>query len=147
MSHRKWRETKQQPSRATSGHKICCCLVSLHFLCDILSTHTALYLFFSEKLSCTMRNVTSHIKTFALRVASREIRFLLEVGVRREREGGGRKGALFSRKLSALFPRVTPPTSRSSAAFRICRKQKRRKAKLHSLSSFHPLVNHVLVVG
>ena len=34
MSHRKWRETKQQPSRARSGHQISCCLVSLHFLCD-----------------------------------------------------------------------------------------------------------------
>ena len=31
--HRKWRETKQQPSRARSGHHSCC-LVSLHFLCD-----------------------------------------------------------------------------------------------------------------
>ena len=37
MSRRKWRETKQQPSRAGSGHQISCCLVSLHFLCDILS--------------------------------------------------------------------------------------------------------------
>ena len=37
MLHRKWRETKQQPSRARSGHQISCCLVSLHFLCDILS--------------------------------------------------------------------------------------------------------------
>ena len=37
MSHRKWRETKQQPSRARSGHQLSCCLVSLHFLCDILS--------------------------------------------------------------------------------------------------------------
>ena len=38
MSHRKRRETMQQPSRARSGHQISCCLVSLHFLCDILST-------------------------------------------------------------------------------------------------------------
>ena len=38
MSHRKRRETKQQPSRARSGNPISCCLVSLHFLCDILST-------------------------------------------------------------------------------------------------------------
>ena len=37
MSHRKWRETKQQPSRARSGHQIRCCLVSLHVLCNILS--------------------------------------------------------------------------------------------------------------
>ena len=33
MSHRKWRGTKEQPSRARSGHQISCCLVSLHFLC------------------------------------------------------------------------------------------------------------------
>ena len=37
MSLRKWRETKQHPSRARSGHQIICCLVFLHFLCDILS--------------------------------------------------------------------------------------------------------------
>ena len=37
MSRRKWRESKQQPSIARSGHEIGCCLVSLHFLCDILS--------------------------------------------------------------------------------------------------------------
>ena len=37
MLHRKWRETKRQPNRAGSGHQISCCLVSLRFLCDILS--------------------------------------------------------------------------------------------------------------
>ena len=37
MLNRKWRETKQQPSRAWSGNQISGCLVSLHFLCDILS--------------------------------------------------------------------------------------------------------------
>ena len=36
MSHRKWRETEQHPRRARSGHQISCCLVFLHFLCDIL---------------------------------------------------------------------------------------------------------------
>ena len=36
MSHRKWRETKQQPRRARSVHQISCCLVSL---CDVLSGH------------------------------------------------------------------------------------------------------------
>ena len=40
MWHWKWRETKQQLSRARSGHQIGCCLVSLHFLCDILATIT-----------------------------------------------------------------------------------------------------------
>ena len=38
MSHRKWREAKQQPSRTRSGNQISCCLVSFPFLCDILST-------------------------------------------------------------------------------------------------------------
>ena len=38
MSHGKWRETKQHPSRARSGNQISCCLVYLHFLCNILST-------------------------------------------------------------------------------------------------------------
>ena len=37
MSHRKWRETKQHPSRASAGYQISCCLLSLNFLCDILS--------------------------------------------------------------------------------------------------------------
>ena len=43
MSNWKWRETKQQPSRARSGHQISCCLVSLHFLRDILATITVLF--------------------------------------------------------------------------------------------------------
>ena len=38
MLLRKWNKTKQQPSRAMSGHQISCCLVSLHFLSDILPT-------------------------------------------------------------------------------------------------------------
>ena len=42
MSHRKWRETKQQQSRARSGHQLSCCLVSLGFLCDILRTSRVL---------------------------------------------------------------------------------------------------------
>ena len=40
MSHRKWRVTKQHPSRTSSGHQISCCLFSLHFLCAILATIT-----------------------------------------------------------------------------------------------------------
>ena len=40
MSHRKWRSPKQQPSRARAGYQISCCLLSLHFLCDILLTFT-----------------------------------------------------------------------------------------------------------
>ena len=38
MSLWKWRETKQQASRARSGRQISCCFVSLHFLCNILAT-------------------------------------------------------------------------------------------------------------
>ena len=37
MSHRKWRETKHNPSRTSSGHLISCCLFSLHFRYDILA--------------------------------------------------------------------------------------------------------------
>ena len=44
MSHWKWRETKQYPSRARSGHHISCSFVSLHFLCDILAPITVLIL-------------------------------------------------------------------------------------------------------
>ena len=40
MSHWKWRETKQHPSRTRSGYQISCSLVSLHFLCDILAPIT-----------------------------------------------------------------------------------------------------------
>ena len=40
MSNRKWRETKQYRSRASSGHQISCCLVSLQ-----------LYLFLSKAMS------------------------------------------------------------------------------------------------
>ena len=39
ISHRKWRETKQQQSRARSGNEISCCLVFLYFLCEIPSSH------------------------------------------------------------------------------------------------------------
>ena len=37
MSQWKWRETKQHPSRVRSGHQVSCCLISLHFRCDILA--------------------------------------------------------------------------------------------------------------
>ena len=40
MSHRKWRATKQHPHRAIPGHQISCCLVYLHFQCNILSSHS-----------------------------------------------------------------------------------------------------------
>ena len=39
MMHRKWKETKQQPGTAGPGNILGCCLVSLHFLCDIHSIH------------------------------------------------------------------------------------------------------------
>ena len=40
MSHRKWRETKQQPGTAGPGNMLGCCLVSLHFLCYILCSRS-----------------------------------------------------------------------------------------------------------
>ena len=39
MPQRIWRETKMQPSTDRSGHHISCRLFSLHFLCDILTSH------------------------------------------------------------------------------------------------------------
>ena len=39
MPQRIWIETKMQPSTARSGHHISCILFSLHFLCDILTSH------------------------------------------------------------------------------------------------------------
>ena len=48
MSHKKWRETKQQPSK--TGHQISCCLVSLHFWCDILSGHPVHFLSLEAEL-------------------------------------------------------------------------------------------------
>ena len=35
MSHRKQKDTKQQPGTAGTGNLLVCCLVSLCFLCDI----------------------------------------------------------------------------------------------------------------
>ena len=40
MSHRKLKETKQQPDTAGTGDTLGCCLVSLRFLCDIHSIHS-----------------------------------------------------------------------------------------------------------
>ena len=35
MSHRQWKETKQQPGTAEQGNILGCCLVSSCLLCDI----------------------------------------------------------------------------------------------------------------
>ena len=40
MSHRKWKETKQQPSMLLGAAVPGCCLVSFHILWVILSTST-----------------------------------------------------------------------------------------------------------
>ena len=40
MSYRKRKETKQQTGTAGPGNILGCCLVSLHFLCDIYSIHS-----------------------------------------------------------------------------------------------------------
>ena len=53
MSHRKGRETKQQPSMLPGPAVPGCCLVYFHFLCDIHSIHsvgTILYVVFFEIL-------------------------------------------------------------------------------------------------
>ena len=42
ITHRIWKETKLQPSRVRSSNLISCCLVCLHFLCDILPTFTVI---------------------------------------------------------------------------------------------------------
>ena len=46
----KWRETKQQLSRARIGNQLSCCLFSLHFLCDILSGRIVLMYVAEETL-------------------------------------------------------------------------------------------------
>ena len=35
MTHRKWKEIKQQPRTAGPGNMLCCCLLSYHFMWDI----------------------------------------------------------------------------------------------------------------
>ena len=48
MTHRIWKETKQEPGTAGPGNMPGCCLVSLHFLCYMVA---ALYIvqWFKEK--------------------------------------------------------------------------------------------------
>ena len=41
MSQKIWKETKHLPGTAEQGNILCCCLVSLRFLCDIHSIHSA----------------------------------------------------------------------------------------------------------
>ena len=43
MVHRKWKETKQQPSMLPGPAVPGCCLVSFYFLWAILSTSTVLF--------------------------------------------------------------------------------------------------------
>ena len=45
MSHRKQKETKQQPGTAWPGNILGCCLVSLRFLCNIHPIHSVGILF------------------------------------------------------------------------------------------------------
>ena len=40
ISHRIWKETKMHPGRVRSSNLISCCLLFLHFRCDILQTFT-----------------------------------------------------------------------------------------------------------
>ena len=52
ITHRIWKETNMQPSRVRSSNLISCCLLSLHFLCDILLTFTVLV---DNEIGCTKR--------------------------------------------------------------------------------------------
>ena len=68
MSHRKWSETKQQPSRAMSGHQLSCRLVCLHFLCDIPSSHAVVNLrsFKVQVIGCVNSSIADFLDTQVL---------------------------------------------------------------------------------
>ena len=82
MSYWKWRETKQEPSRATSGHQISCWLVFLHFLCEILAPITVYehkYRAIGPVLgSSTSRNIARF--AFKRRVQQQSKRFIFSQG-------------------------------------------------------------------
>ena len=70
MSHRKRKETKQQPGTAGQGNILGLCLVSLRFLCDIHSIHSLV----PTKNNCARRDyyfVSRDCKKFAYEATSR----------------------------------------------------------------------------
>ena len=72
VSHSKWRATRQHPSRSTSAHQISCILVYLHFLCEILSSHSVLFKFNESTLMIYMERVHMTGTNGSLRVGGRE---------------------------------------------------------------------------
>ena len=77
MSHRKWRETRQQliwwPDLALLG----CCLVSLHFQCDILATITVKGM--NRVLFPPPRNKILQLKERKARYRNEQLRILATV--------------------------------------------------------------------
>ena len=63
MSHRKWRETKQQLIRLPDLALLDCCLVSLHFLCDIPFGHAVVLLRYKRVFNYTPKSQTTTNRT------------------------------------------------------------------------------------
>ena len=87
MSHRKWRETKQHPSRVRSGNHLSCCLLSLHFLCDILHSRTV-YLFCNSHPRVYIISISSLVLPW---IPERRTSGRLRVSRRRETRMGRRR--------------------------------------------------------
>ena len=78
MSHRKWKETKQQPGTAGQGNVLGCCLVSLCFLCNIHSVHSVLY---PDSLSSLCEGVPVFLLTLYRRSCSDSLSFQVRVKI------------------------------------------------------------------
>ena len=57
MSHRKWWQTKQQLSWLPDLALLGCCLLSLHFLCDILSGRPVHYIPLHNNARCALQRI------------------------------------------------------------------------------------------
>ena len=87
MPHRKWRETKLQPSRASSGNQISCSLVSLHFLHDILQSgpvHCSVSLRLRNSLLWLLREMKNIIPLFHRRRRGRGRGGVYSAGLNKE---------------------------------------------------------------
>ena len=62
IAHRKWKETKQQPGTAGPGNMLGWCLLSLHFLCYILCSHSVPYMVEWEWSLCYLIKCTESCK-------------------------------------------------------------------------------------
>ena len=69
ISHRKWRETREQLIRLPELALLGCCLVSLLFLCDILSTGPVLL----SSLSCRPMEIDGGAGNCRLSVVSTQV--------------------------------------------------------------------------